>query len=114
MKAIGKVLLVAGIPFLIIVTVNTASLPPSFAYHPNRCTRNCEQHGCLHERMKYESREVLINKWWYRLYRWNVRALDAIPILDYRQANILVYFILYPSLCLFLIYRLFKTNGTAR
>jgi hypothetical protein len=88
--------------------INAVSPEPTVQYLPERCTRYCEAHGCLHFNHKFKSTDELLSKWWYQLYRWNVRMLNRIPYLDYHQANILVYFMLYPFLILVLLYRLVK------
>ena len=88
--------------------VNANSPAPSQQYFPGKCTRYCEQHGCQHFANKFKRDDRFSEKWWYRLYRWNVRMLNAIPILNYAEANIAVYFFFYPLLILILLYRLIK------
>ena len=90
------------------VFVNRLCPVPGFEYDTTKCSRYCEQHGCPHFAGKFSSTDQFVHTWWYRYYRWNVRALNRIPGLNYAEANIAVYFILYPVLVLLLLYNLLK------
>jgi hypothetical protein len=108
LKKLLILLLLISLPFLFITLVNAVSPSPTQQYLPGRCTRYCEAHGCLHFNYKFKNTDELLSKWWYQLYRWNVKMLNGMPFLNYHQANILMYFILYPLLMLVLLYRVLK------
>jgi len=88
--------------------INSTSISPSFDYKPDRCTRYCEEHGCRHKLEKQGTGKELRNNIIGRLYLWNIRVLGAVPGMNYKEANIMVYFITYPLLIVFLMYRLLK------
>ncbi len=108
MSAFGKLLLLISLPFLFMFLVNALSPRATFELRESLCTRWCEQHGCIHFNKKFSSTEELLSKWWYQLYRWNVKSLNTVPVLNYSEANIAVYFIFYPLAIFILLFRLLK------
>ena len=108
MKTIFKTTLIVLSPFLFMLFVNNTSTSKTFSYLPNKCTRYCEEHGCKHTKAKYSHIQDLQKNWVSQLYFWNIKVLGRIPGLTYKQANIAVYFVVYPFLIFILLYRLLK------
>ena len=79
-------------------TVNHFS--PAFTHNKiaNRCTRYCHDHGCPHSKRHFSFllSENLSEKLRV-LYCKNIEILGRIPGLTYKQANILIYVILFPA-----------------
>jgi len=110
MKLIVKVLCVIAIPFLIMVVINTLYNTPTTKYNSKLCTRICHDKGCKHFALKLKDKT---NTSWakhsFSYYQKNIEWLKNNPLgLSYAQMNILVYVIIFPLLCLYLLIRLLK------
>lgn len=88
--------------------VNTCCGPSTLEYQEEQCTRYCHDHGCPHAERKYDGT--------YRLARlgkkaneWNIQAMHRNPFgLNYQEANLLVYVLLFPSLMALLLWGALK------
>ena len=85
-----------GLPFLIMVAVNTLSPAPTHDQHHDRCTRYCHDHPCPHTLQKYG--ETAMTGWKGELYQANINWLKTNPFgLSYTEVNLLIYVILLPG-----------------
>lgn len=105
MKTAIGIIAVALTVWLTIVVVNHFSPPPSHAYSSDRETRYCHDHGCRHYLVRRpDSTPSALRQLAEQAYRHNIQWLGQVPGLDYRQANIVLYVVLWPLLMALLTY----------
>jgi len=92
--------------FFLMMTVNTFSARPTYQKQLSKCTRYCENHGCIREHIRINRIEFLIpfyNKM-SRVYDWNIKILSDQKLVGYKEINIFVYVIIWPLIMLILTY----------
>ncbi len=110
MKRLLFLLVIVSIPFFSVILVNETSATPSFSVNKTQCSRACHNTGCIHfnAKLKDNSKASFVTKH-YNTYKKNITWLKNNPFhLSYVQINLLLYVILFPTVSIVLLWRLFK------
>ena len=93
------------------VVINTTYNKPTTIYYAKSCTRACHNKTCKHFNIKLEDKsDSSLAVHYFYLYKKNIEWLKNNHLgLSYVQMNLLLYVLLFPTLCIVLIIRLLKS-----
>lgn len=103
-------LVLASMPLLFGLWVNSASPSPTRAYVPTRCTRYCAAHSCRHATRTNSPAYFQLRP----VYTATVAALGAGGAGLYVAANVGFYLVFIPALLLWLTYGALRNASTIR